>query len=320
MTIWFTAGHGYDNAGILNTYCSFTEEFRYISRFDESSDDLKTALLCSNISLGDSYADDFKNNNFNFTTAENVIFAGGNVGVVNSDFFKHFPHTKRFVFNQTSIDLRPSATITVNPKVYIIAIIRCSISQSNNTNALHSLSELKDIRIAGCSFKNTTIDGELLRMNKKLLEITFDDSDSIPGGAVSPIQHIDDSTFDGLDQVQYLFLMVKALSKAPSRWYVNKSLSAASIDANLEEFPSYIPTTTETLDVAAVKHLTRNDFRSLKNLHVLGLGGKLEAIDEDTFDDLEKLTLLSISRSNIQKFSKSLVDKLNIRNVYIARF
>lgn len=317
LIVLFNVSQGFGHAEFLERYCDISDDFSYISRFyDYKTAANKKCLLCKNVFLSESDAEVFKNKTFDFTNLENVIFEGGNVGVVNSDFFKHFPNTKRFIFNGTTMDLRPSDTLIANPKVEILSIKGSKISRNYKTNAFHSLPELREMRIYGCFLENTTIDRELLRMNKQLMELHIDDD--IREGA--HIQHIDDDALDGLDKLEYLFLTVDSMTQMSSRLYFNKPLTAVHIIAKLEEFPKDLPVTIEHLVISPVEHLKRDDFKSLKNLALLEFEGQLEIVDGDAFDDLVNLKLLVLdSLSSYKKLPRALVEKLRMRNVLISK-
>lgn len=314
LPILFTLIHGHYNSEFLKTYCRSSDD---VSRFPES--DIKKCLLCKDVLFTESDAEVFKTGKFNLTHSEYVIFEGGNVGIVNSDFFKHFPNTKHFIFDGTIVDLRPSETLTNNSRIELIYITNSTILRSNETNALHSLRELKEIHMRTCFFENATIDGELLRMNRNLLKILFEDRAFSMEGLNSSIKHIDDDAFDGLDKLDMLFIDLQNINNLSSRWFHKKPLTVFGFDGKLEEFPKDLPETISHLDIPAVKHMTRDDFKSLKNLNLLGFRGEIGTIDLDAFDDLVNLKMVMVdTKAILRTIPRNLLDKLKRRKILVG--
>ncbi|KAL5276117.1 Tl.2 family protein [Megaselia abdita] len=296
--------HGFNKEEFLKKHCkkadSYFAEFRFHIK--------QICLICKDVNLNESDAQAFKNEEFHLTNMENVIFEGGNVGVVNSEFFKHFPHTKVILFSNVSINLAPSDLVNVNSKIETVGIIGSTISRNQRTNAFHSLSNLKIFVITGCFLEHTTIDGELLKMNKELVDITLNDSGvHPPEDHHSLLRHIDEDVFDNLDKVEKLYLGIEAMTKAYAKWFQEKPLlNDILLYGRFEEFPKGIPDSVEELDVhfTKVKHIKRDDLKNLKNLTRLAIcEGDLESVAEDTLDDLVKLKTLFLSANELKHFS-----------------
>lgn len=254
-----------------------------------------------------------------FTNVERIEFKRGNVGVVNSDFFKHFPNLKHITFNHVKIDLRPSENVTLNTSIEKVSIIDSTISGNHRTNAFHSLSELKSITLDGCKLENKTIDRELLRMNKNLVNISMETDRFYVKPQVPFIKHIDDDAFDNLDKIESLRLLVYDMTRAPARWYRNKPLNEVFL-TGFQEFPKHIPVQIEKLHVSIshVKQISKDDLKSLRNLRRLDIiSGDLEVIDEDAFDNLKKLERLVLNVENIRMFSARHFK--NLKNLYYLR-
>lgn len=271
--------------------------------------ELGNDLICSNVNLSKTDAKVFEDEEFTNLKLESLIFDGGNVGIVNSDFFKHFPNVSQLKFFHVSMDLKPSEDVEENTNIEKLIIYNSTILRNKRTNAFHSLSVLKEFDMSDCHFEHPTIDGDLLEMNENLASITLTSSEE----PASLIKHIDDDAFDKINGVRKLRLFAKGMSKAPASWYQFKPLLDTVHLLGFEEFPEDVPTEIQHFQVSLsqVKQITRDNLKSLKNLISLSIRqGEVEVIDEDAFDDLKTLRYLDLSDNKINKISRRHLDKL----------
>ncbi|KAL5279631.1 hypothetical protein ACFFRR_003927 [Megaselia abdita] len=97
------------------------------------------------------------------------------------------------------------------------------------------------------------------------------------------------------------------------------SLKAVTICGPLEEFPLGIPSTIEEITICDYQfdRVTRDNLDKFKDLKVLSIyTGNLKTLDENAFDDLEKLEELDLEYNLLEKFQvRHLLNNKNIKRV-----
>lgn len=264
-------------------------------------------LVCQNVSIKDNDVNAFKSTAFNISNAQCVVFNGGDVGVVNGDFFKQFPSTEKMLFLSVTLNLNSSDTVKIHNYLGMLGIINSNVKGTRFTNALHPLCNLKQFVMASCILEYPTIDRNLLEKNYKLESVELIDYDKLPiqTSNLSILNEIDEYALDNKPDLRELKISIK--SHIPPKLYSDKSkLTFVEIKRVLDEFPADLPEFVTHLELhhLKLKKLTRLDFKNLKNLKTLELiWCDLEEIDEDAFDNLLNLERLNLSNNNIEKIS-----------------
>lgn len=293
--------NGFDKDKFLQRFCK-KDEFSTFFRFD-----CDECLVCSNVQLSEKDSMKFRETSFDITDEEIIVFDGGNVGAVNSDFFKQFPNTKQMLFSNVSLSLKPSKAIGENRVLETLSFINSNISDILKTNALHSLVELQTFVIEGCNLTNTTIDRELFKMNKNLTDLTLSDSAAHPPPKnPALLKNIEEDALKDLENLEILYLCLSNTSDTSPKWFENKQLKEVSIIGSLKAFPAGLPNTITNLDISftRIQHITNDDMKSLKKLKRFSMcHGELEVIDENAFDDLLNLEKLFLTKNAIKSFT-----------------
>lgn len=268
---------------------------------------LKKTLVCRDVHITDKDSEAFMDNLHDITKQEIVVFEGGDVGIVNSDFFKQFPYTKEMIFQNVSMNLRSSEKLSLHAHMEMLSIISSRVRGNQESNAFHGLPNLKTFVLTDSHLEHTTIDSHLLKMNQKLEDLTLSDSNVHP-----PVQntlllrHVEENAFDNLVNLKKLYFSIHNVKKPYAKLYKNKRLKELILQGYFEKFPVDLPETIEDLDISFVKFeaLTKNDFRGLKNLKKLAMyHGDLKIVDLDAFDELENLEYLTLNNNLIERFS-----------------
>lgn len=272
----------------------------YIARNNYFSKILK-CISCKNVKFTEADSESFITQKFNILNEECVVFKNANLGVVNGDFFKQFPKTKVMIMSGVDLSLKPSENLLVNPNLKYLEIERSEIKDNNQTNAFHSLIDLKSFSLVSCNIENTTIDGDLLRMNSELRELEI--NLYMPGTNL-----ITDDAFVNLINLKRMSLDVFNMSRLPSTFFKDKpDLTYIKLIGPFEKFPQNLPVSLECLvmQFAEFRSLTKENLMNLKDLVRLSLTqGSLEQIESHAFDDLENMMDLDLRLNEIGRFSE----------------
>lgn len=268
---------------------------------------LQKILVCRNIKLTAEDMEDFKDNIFDISKEEIVVFEGGDLGVVNSDFFKQFPYTKEMIFQEVSMNLKSSDKLSLHAHMEILNIISSKITENLESNAFHGLPKLKSFVLTNCRLEYTTVDSHLLKMNQRLEELTLIDSRLHPPlDTVSSLKLVEEDALDNLVNLRKLYITVHNMSKPFTKFYKYKKLNEIVLQGYFEKFPEDLPETTEKLDIGYVKFdaLTKDNLKGLKNLKNFAMYHcDLKNVDLNAFDDLENLEYLTLNNNFIEQFS-----------------
>lgn len=258
-------------------------------------------IVCKNVKISEAETESFVTEKFNILNDECVVFKNSNLGVVNGDFFKQFPRTKVMIMIGVDLSLKRSENLLVNPNLKYLEIQLSEIKDNNQTNAFHSLIDLKSFTLVSCNFENTTIDSELLSMNSELRELRLDLD--MPSTNV-----IVDDAFVNLINLKKMSISVFNTSRLPDKFFKEKpDLTSIELIGSLDRFPQDLPVSLESLVMQfyEFRSLTKQDLLNLRNLSRLSLTeGSLRDIESDAFDDLENLGDLDLSLNEIQSFSE----------------
>lgn len=288
-------------------------------------EDLKECLVCRNVSINPTDQDEFKAKKLPITEDECVVFLGGDVGVVNSDFFKQFPNTKQMTFQNVTINLKSSDGVIDNENIELLGILSSKVLGNHHSNALHSLTNLRKFVMSECQLEDQTLDGVFLQKNSMLKDVTIlDAGELVTVDENLPIwKSIDEDAFENLKNLERVQFMVRKMNNVPSNLFKDKSkLKYAYLYGRFEKFPENIPDQIEelTLSMYNFERVTRDDFKRFKHLKFLAMyWSDLEVIDEDAFDDLLEVKYLYLHSNQIQKFTaRHLKNNQNIRAVRLA--
>lgn len=264
---------------------------------------------CYDIEISPSDSEEFIVSTFNITDKELIYFDGGDLGVVNGHFFKQFPQARNMSFYNVTLGLNPSEEIVTNEKLELLDIRETFIYESNNTNALHSLPNLKVLLLLDCSYDHRVLDDQLFKKNPELIILGIFDGNHFIHEEEN-IENIDENAFKALTNLESLELIVSEMTHIPNLLLnSNQKLKHVALCGFYEEFPWELPSTIEEFELFGFtfEKLSKGDLKKLKNVRVLRLRhGNLNEIDEDAFDDLEVLEDLNLDFNNLTDFSPRL--------------
>lgn len=295
------------------TFFNFCEKVAYFykSSIEELSRD---CLVCRNVIITPEDTKTFSTTSLDITVEECIKFVGGDLGIVNSDFFKQFPNTKYMSFESVKMSLKSSEEVEEHPSMVELVIKASDVRNNRETNALHSLIHLKKLILKDCYLEFTTLDKMLLEQSTNLTSIMLIDN-SYHIQRLSNLKNLEEDFFDDFQDLEVIYLMVQTMTEIPSRFFEDKSkLTYVYLEGGLKEFPVGLPETITDLTIAYFdfKHICKEDFENLKNLKSLSMHmSKLQFIDEDTFEDLADLQKLDLSDNNIKEFSSQHLTKKN---------
>lgn len=268
---------------------------------------MKKTLVCRDIHLTAEDSEDFVDNIYDITKEAMVVFEGGDLGVVNSDFFKQFPYTKEMIFQKVSMNLMSSEKLSLHAHMEILHIYSSKVTENRESNALHGLTKLKNFALTYSHLEYTTIDRHLLKMNQRLEELTLIDSSMYPPDEyLSYLKNVDEDACDNLTNLRKIYISIHNVTKPFVKLCRNKQLTEVVLQGYFEEFPENLPETIEKLDIAFVKFdtLTKDNLKGLKNLKTFAMyHGDLKNVDLNAFDELENLEYLILNNNSIERFS-----------------
>lgn len=247
-----------------------------------------TCAVCEDLNLTPEDYESFKAQEYYILDNQCVVFSKSDMGVVNSDFFKQFPNTRRMYFERTVLSLKSSEKVQPHEKMLFLMFLHSTLNDNLQTNALNSLVNLEKLEIIQSDLTSRKMDDFLLKKNMKLRSFVMTSRKN-----VDPMQSVS----------------------------IGKDLNLKYIKMNvfLDGFPEDLPKSTETLILEHPKatNLKKRSLKGLKNLMELKLSwADISEIDEDAFDDLEKLEILDLEYNQIQSFrTRHLKNNKHIRTV-----
>lgn len=252
-----------------------------------------TCSICVNVNLSAKDYESFKTQEFNILNNECVVFSKGDVGVVNGDFFKQFPNTRRMYFERVLLSLKPSEKISSHQKMLFLMFLHSTLNDHTRTNALQSLVNLEKLEIIQSRLNGLEIDESLLENNSKLRSFVMTDKNY-----AEPLKSV-------------------SLGKDSNLKYVK-------ISKPLDGFPRELPKSTETfiLENFSSPVLKRQHLKNLKNIIELKLSfGDIREIVDDAFDDLENLEILDLENNEPLSFkTRHLMNNKRIRTLILDAY
>lgn len=295
--------------------CTKTVSFYHKEQID--------CLHCANFEISNQDSEHFKDNNFEITKSECVLFDGVNAGIVNSDFFKQFPETIFMSFTRVNMSLKSSDNIENQSKIEKIEMRASHISENRQTNALHALINLKEFEMTLCSMDESTIDNMFFEKNHNLERVHLEDKrKTLKTKNENLLKNISENIFENNPNLLEIHLTIDDFNTVPSSIFEGKkNLQSVEIFAKLTKFPENLPKSITVLKIgfSKIKHISRDNFKSLKNIVELTfMSSELEQIDENTFDDLENLESLNLPFNRIKDFNSNyLKNKIKMKQVQI---
>lgn len=286
----------------------FLEKFCERNKFYENLN-TKIDLYCSNVKFSPEELGEIQTQIFAISNEKRIVFEGGDLGVVNVNFLKKFPKTLEIMFSQTSMKLIDQKEI-VDSKLPLetIYMSESRVHGNDNINLFNSLPKLTQFSLGSSEVDSKTLSKKFLGSNPHLsyieiLETTFNE--------------IDDDAFEDIINLDMLNLVSLNLTSLPSSIKQLKNLKWVNLTGNkLSLFPKdSLPSSLEDVNVQnnVIHHISRNDFKSFPLLTKLSLGfNGIEKLNQDTFEDLEKLAELDLegNRLTSSSVSRAHFDKL----------
>lgn len=268
-------------------------------------------FVCYNINI--SSIEEFKKNYSEISNNKCISFNGGNIGPVNSDFFKQFPEADTIFLNNVKMSLKSSKVIEENKNLESLYISNCEIRENLNSNALHSLTNLKTFNLIECLLEKPTIDKKLLEKNVNLTNISLQDGFSLhfyiksANQLYSFLSNINEDAFENIPDLKHFTLKIEKMNSIPQKLFEGKNkLERIIIHSGLTEFPSNLPESVKNLKIegSKFKKITNKNFENLKNLEqLLIVESDLEEIEKNSFENLGNLKRLSLDFNKLKKFS-----------------
>lgn len=309
--------HGFDKDTFLES-CQKDNFFYKTFYIDELTD----CLVCYNVSIE---AEAFKDKNLKITDEECLVFYGGDIGTVNSDFFKQFPNSNRMTFQNVKVNLKSTGSVEEHNNMELVGFLSSEVKGNHETNALHSLTNLNKFVMTDCLLEDTTIDKMFLEKSINLVDVTFSDGrENLPeDGSLSILANLDGDIFKNIPNLEFVYISIDKWTVLPPNLLQGKtSLNSAIIDGRFTEFPANLPDSIEDLSIAfhEINSISKANFENLKNLKYLSISyGSLELIDGNTFEDLKDLEFLALNDNNIKEFSSDFVkNSKNLKIVILA--
>lgn len=256
-------------------------------------------FVCYNISI--SSIEEFKRSHLELSEEKCISFDGGNIGPVNSDFFKQFPEAVTISLNNVKMSLKSSQVIEEHTNLEFLYISNCEIGENRDSNAFHSLKKLKTFHLSDCLFKENAINKMLLEKNVNIIDIDLKDSSS------SSNLNINENALENIPNLKQISLRINKMKSIPQKLLEEKTkLESIKIHSELDEFPSNLPGSIKKLEIrnSVFKKVTKNNFENLSNLEIMSIEfSDLEEIEENSFESLGKLNRLNLGNNHIKEFS-----------------
>lgn len=265
-------------------------------------------LTCFNISI-----EEVKGKYSEISNRNCISFNGGDIGLVNSDFFKQFPEAVIFSLRNVKMSLKSSEDVEEHANLESLYIVSCDIKDNAQSNALHALTNLKSFELTNSILEATTIDKTLLEKNVNLVDITFKDQClkwEAEDECSSCISGVDSDAFDNIVGLKRLTLRIEKMGTISPELLKEKNKLEKLKIYELTEFPDNLPESIETLEIqdSTFKKITAKNFDNLGNLKCLSITfSDLEEIEENSFENLKNLSRLLLFNNKIKEFSPEIL-------------
>lgn len=277
----------FDIDGWVRKYCIKDKKM-------DLSVDLKENFFCENPSFTRQELDDIHKGGFVISNSKNIIFKGGDIGLLDEHFLTKFPHCVRLIFEKVNIKLDESLEL-INHPVESITFTHCEISGIKGSHFFQHLQKLTHLGFIGNKFDQSVLDKGFLGPNPKLISLYFQNND---------FAKIDDNAFEGLPNIEALLLSAH-LDHVPSHLLSGMSkLKHLNLSGNkLLQVPcESLPNNLEELSLPGNK-IQKPSFEGckfLRSLKRLYLGGNdIETLDNLVFDHLANLEELALDYNKL---------------------
>lgn len=271
-------------------------------------------FYCENASFTRQELDDIQHGGFVISNDKTIMFKGGDIGVLNENFLKKFPHSENLKFQEVKIKLDQSSG-TINHPFNSINFRECEFSGIKDSLFFQQLQNLKHLGINDNKFDTSVLDKNLFGHNSNLLSLHLRNNS---------FEKIDDNAFEGLSNIETFTLSASLDHISPHLLSGMKKLNYLDLTGNkFVQVPcDAIPESVEELS------LTENELRkpsfvgckSLKNLKNLYLGeNNIEDLDESAFEALENLEHIALDHNKLKGLSNELFKNLkNLKRIYLV--
>lgn len=282
---------------ILIFSISFGNAFDAGSFISQYCEENRTELICRYVNLKNSEIRAIQSEDFVISTKKTITFFGGDIGIVNGNFFKKFPNATAIKFMDTSLDFTSSMNSSFHHSLESLSIDHCVISNNMNSNALHSLVKLKSLDMWGSVVQYKFLDRMFLSKNVILENLKL---------TRSGFNNTNRNALDSLIALKVLHLCDMEITSLP--WNIferNKHLIELNLSKNKlmkMPFKNTLPNSLRILNLSfnSIRSITKLKFTGLENLRILDLSGNLiEHLNENVFDNLQQLEVLNLENNLI---------------------
>lgn len=296
-----------------------TDEFKAAYCSDEI--DSYDGLWCSNFTLSSDDKDHIQRDDFIISEKSFVRFAKASIGLLNENFFRKFPNAESMHFSSTNIVFGSSENGSTHP-LKLLTFKSCKIQSSENSNALKSLTELEEFKIANPKkLENVKIDSKFFENNPNIRHLIL---------TLGPTQKldndlIDDGVLDVLPNLEYFSYDGKISKISAETFKNNRNLTSLRLQNNgLKEIEGEkaFPESLQHL-ILSRNHLRNisTAFKGLTNLKMLDLStNNIGNFEGCTFDDLVKLKVLFLDANELSCFSERHIENLKFLSALYLRY
>lgn len=255
-------------------------------------------FYCENPSFTSHELEDIQRGGFVISNHKNIIFKGGDIGILNENFLKKFPHCEILSFEDVKVKLDQSSEL-INHPIETIAFTGCKLSGLKDSLFFQHLQNLKNVAFLENELDTSVISKNLFGQNSKLISLILLDND---------FEKIDDNAFEGLPNIEVLTLKEFLDHLSPHLLSGMNHLKKLTLKGNrLEQVPcDSIPESIEELSLTDNK-IHQPSFKGckfVKNLKSLYFGGNgIEHIDESVFEHFENIEKIYLDYNKLKDVS-----------------
>lgn len=262
-------------------------------------------FYCENVSFTSQELDDIQRGGFLISTNKQIIFEGGDIGILNRKMIMKFPRCEELVLYNVKVKLDVSAD-RINHPLSSLIINGCIVTGNKDTKLLKLLPNLKQLSLFNNLFDYMVLDKNLIGENSKIIELSVNQNN---------FQSINDDALAGLKVLENLSLGV-GLEKMPVQLLErNKKIVSLSLSYNkfLQIPCESIPQGIESLDLSnnQIKQPNLEKCEFVKSIKLFDLSNNgIEYLSAGMFDPLEYVEELNLFGNKLSFFTKAHVQNL----------